>query len=263
MSIFPLVSIIMPTYNSEATIESAINSILLQTYETWELLICDDGSTDDTLKKVERFSDNRIRFYAGRGRKGIANRLNQGISLAHGKYIARMDADDLSFPTRIQKQVNFMEAHPEIDLLGSSIIAFGESGNFLYRYIAPQSHYELVKNISNGIPLYHPTWFGKKEWFFRWRYRNFFLKYGGEDFDLLLRSFSSSHFASLQEPLLAYRHVFSIRRISYNTIRMVTSLFKSNYRKEAALVLLKFTPKLFISFTLVTFRNLKYRNLKR
>jgi len=261
MRTVPTVSIIMPAYNAHATIEGAISSIQNQTYKDWELLILDDGSTDRTADKVEAFKDTRIKYYKSTKRLGIAGRLNEGILMAKGKYVARMDADDVSLSARIEKQVTFMEEHSEIDLLGTSIIAISRNGTFLHEYICPSTHQELVSNLSCGIPLYHSTWLGKKEWFLKWRYRKRFFKYGGEDFDLLLRSLSVSNFACLDEPLLAYRYVLSIKRMSCNSLLMFVSLARHKYWKYLFLVIPKFLPRLIMASTYLTIKRMKHRSM--
>jgi glycosyltransferase involved in cell wall biosynthesis len=259
MKALPLVSIVMPVYNAASTIEAAIYSIINQTYQNWELLILDDGSTDGTPGNVSQFGDKRINYYKSEKRIGVAKRLNEGVLLAGGKYIARMDADDLSFPERIEKQVAFMEAHPETDLLGTSIIAINRSGTFLHEHICPSTHRELTGKLNNGISLYHPTWLGKREWFLKWPYRKCLFKYGGEDFGVLLRSMKSSQFACLEEPLLAYRYIFSLKKMSYNTLLIFISLLTHRYWKDSVFLALKFLPRLAMTFIYLNYRKIKDR----
>lgn len=177
--------------------------------------------------------------------------------MALGIYIARMDADDVSFPERIEKQVAFMETHPKVDLLGTSIIAINRTGTFLHENNCPPTHRELTSRLSNGISLYHPTWLGKREWFIKWPYRERVLKYGGEDFDVLLRSMKSSEFACLEESLLAYRYIFSTKKTSYNTLLMFMALWKHNYRSDAVLLALKFLPRLVMAFMFLNYISVK------
>ena len=105
----PEVSIIMSVHNGEEFINDSIKSILNQSFKNFEFLIFDDGSTDSSLKKIKSFKDKRIKVYAYEKNKGLAFRLNEGIKLAQGKFIARMDDDDLSHPERILRQVNFLK----------------------------------------------------------------------------------------------------------------------------------------------------------
>ncbi|NTU77339.1 MAG: glycosyltransferase [Alphaproteobacteria bacterium] len=114
----PCVSVVLPVYNGAAFVREAIDSILAQTLADFELIVIDDGSKDNTAEIVESVQDSRLRFFRQENR-GLATTLNRGISLAHGKYIARQDHDDLSLPARFEKQVAYLEAHPDCALLGT------------------------------------------------------------------------------------------------------------------------------------------------
>ena len=117
----PLVTILMPVYNAELYLKRAIESILNQTYKNIEFLIINDGSTDNSLAIIKSYSDKRIVLIENDKNSGLIYSLNIGLKKASGKYIARMDADDISYPTRIQKQCAFMENHNEIGILGTFI----------------------------------------------------------------------------------------------------------------------------------------------
>ena len=108
----PLVSIGISVYNCQATIGSAFRSILNQTYENWELILIDDGSQDDTLTIIKQFNDDRIRIYSDGRNRGLPGRLNEAVALSQGKYFARMDGDDICYPTRLASQVDFLEKNP-------------------------------------------------------------------------------------------------------------------------------------------------------
>ncbi len=110
----PLVSVIMTAYNSEKYIEDAIKSILNQTYRNLELIIIEDVSTDGTLQVIKQFSDDRIRLYCNEKNSGTLYGMQRGMSVANGKYIAILDSDDISFSSRIEKQVSFLQTHPEV-----------------------------------------------------------------------------------------------------------------------------------------------------
>ena len=114
----PVVSVVLPVYNCPGYVGQAIESILGQTYTDFELIIIDDGSKDETPDVVRRFTDPRIRFFTQENR-GLAATLNRGIGLARGRYIARQDQDDVSFPDRFAKQVAFLDAHSACGLLGT------------------------------------------------------------------------------------------------------------------------------------------------
>jgi glycosyltransferase involved in cell wall biosynthesis len=194
----------MSVHNAASTLESALQSILWQTFPDWELLVVDDGSTDQTSHILGRFRDPRVRVVRGQeGQKGLAIRLNQCVQQARGKYIARMDADDISYPERFERQVQYLETHPDIDLLGHGAVLFKGDGYVLGVYPTACEHDEICRRPWWGFPLAHPTWMGKRSWFTHHPYTDKLTK--GQDQELLLRSYRSSHFAALSEVLIGYR----------------------------------------------------------
>lgn len=123
----PLVSVLIPCYNCEEYVEEAVMSIVKQTYSNLEILVIDDGSTDNTGCILQGLAkkDNRIKYIKNTTNLKLIKNLNKGLDLCKGKYIARMDADDISLPERIEKQVNFLEKHSEIGIVGTYIQIFG------------------------------------------------------------------------------------------------------------------------------------------
>jgi glycosyltransferase involved in cell wall biosynthesis len=199
----PLVCIAMPAYNASKTISLAITSILSQTYQNWNLFIIDDGSTDTTLEIISTYNDPRITILSDGKRQGLATRLNQIIDQSEAKFIARLDADDVAYPDRLRKQVEFLLANPAIDLLGTGAVVFNRNGKAVGSYPLRIRHADICQRPWSGFYLAHPTWMGRMSWFKKYRYR------GGmptaEDQDLLLRSYRDSHFACLPEILTGYR----------------------------------------------------------
>lgn len=128
----PLVSVIMPVYNGERFLREAIDSILNQTYYNFELIIINDGSIDRSEETILSYTDSRIRYLVNEKNSGICVTLNKGLDVAKGKYVARLDCDDIAMPERFAKQVVFLEQHPEIGVLGSDIVTFGEGQNDRY-----------------------------------------------------------------------------------------------------------------------------------
>lgn len=116
-----LISIILPAYNAECFLKEAIDSILAQTYTNFELIVLNDGSTDRTEEIILSYDDPRIRYVKNDTNLKLIKTLNKGIDLARGKYIARMDADDISLPTRLEKEYEFMEAHPDAGACSSKV----------------------------------------------------------------------------------------------------------------------------------------------
>lgn len=153
----PRLSVILPTYNSQAFIAQAVKSVLDQSFQDFEFIIIDDGSTDATGDIVKSFNDPRIRLER-RGHAGLVNSLNYGISVARGEYIARMDSDDQSLPDRFFKQVAFLDLHPQAALCGSWAVAIDEHGKNIGTYsytpakIGSIRRYALLHN-----PFIHPS----------------------------------------------------------------------------------------------------------
>jgi hypothetical protein len=125
------VSVLMPVFNGEAFVREAIASILGQTWTDFEFLIVDDGSTDATPRIVASFRDPRIRVITSPAREGIARALNRALAAATAPLVARQDADDVSHPTRIEKQIAFLDANPSVALVGTQVRVIGGRGRFL------------------------------------------------------------------------------------------------------------------------------------
>lgn len=200
----PTVSVLLPVRNGADTLAITLHSILAQTFADFELLIIDDGSTDGLADLVKNFCDPRIQFISDGFCQGLSARLNQGIGLARGRYIARMDADDVSFPERFQRQVDFLELHPEVDLVGSRAVVFRGLDEVIGLLPFAPSHETICARPWRGIPLPHPTWMGRAEWFLQYQYR-FPEVLRAEDQELLLRACTNSRYACLDEILLGYR----------------------------------------------------------
>ena len=114
----PEVSVIMPVYNAAPYLRDAIDSIVAQTFQNWELILLNDGSTDNSLQIAQSYTDPRIRILDSEKNYGLIHQLNRGMEAAQGRYIARLDADDIALPGRLQRQFDYLEQHPEIGLLG-------------------------------------------------------------------------------------------------------------------------------------------------
>lgn len=155
MSICPLVTVLLPVYNAEPYIEACIDSILEQTYSNLEILIINDGSTDNTLDLINEYDDERITVLS-HPNVGLIQTLNKGLELAKGSYIVRMDADDMMIPSRIALQVKFMEENETIGASGGNMETFDDRGNvkFVSNPVSPE---ELVFYSLKSVPIFHPT----------------------------------------------------------------------------------------------------------
>jgi len=199
----PTVSVVLPVYNAGAALPYAVASILRQTLMDWELIVIDDGSTDGCVATVNPRAD-RIRMIRDGRNLGLAARLNQGIDLARGKYLARMDSDDIAYPERLETQVAFLKTHPDIDLVASRMLLFRDDGQVIGLSPFRGTHAEICAMPWRGFFLAHPTWMGKTEWFRCHRYHLPQFE-RAEDQELLLRTYRSSRFACLPQVLLGYR----------------------------------------------------------
>lgn len=197
----------MPAFNAGNKLLVAVKSIQQQTLNDWELILMDDGSTDNSIKKIKFLNDKRIKIYRFKSNKGLTFRLNQAIRLSCSKYIARMDADDISFPTRFQEQVSFLENNSDIDLVATRALIFN-SKNMRIMGLLPYKD-QIYSSISyltfKTIPMPHPSWMGKKEWFLKHMYKEFNTLLA-EDQEMLLRTISESKFHTIPKVLLAYRY---------------------------------------------------------
>lgn len=134
----PVVSILMPVYKTASYLREAMDSILSQTFTDFELIILNDCSPDNADEILDTYTDSRIVRYKGEKNVGLSNILNVGIGMARGEYIARMDSDDLSTPDRLQIQLDYLEAHPEIDLVSAGMQLFGAKDEVWIREQNPE-----------------------------------------------------------------------------------------------------------------------------
>lgn len=203
----PLVSVIMPSYNAQDYISEAIKSILAQTYEKFELIIINDASTDRTLQIIKRFKDRRIKVITltKNLNGGGDSCANIGIEKARGKYIARMDADDIALPTRLERQVEFLEENKSVFLVGSQAQVIDKNGNYIGEKEEPKTVTDIYNAYFTFHPLIHPTCMfrrkiGKKTFSYKIRYsaNNDYYTF----FSLICKGFI---FANLDETLLKLR----------------------------------------------------------
>jgi len=199
----PMVSIAMPFYNAERAMGASIRSILLQSHLNWELLLCDDGSTDASRELANSFHDSRIVVWGDRRRLQLGARLNECIERARGQYLARMDADDIAYPRRLEKQLRLLADRPDVDLTGGWAVLFSDAGAPVGKCSYPVTHTAIARWPLHRFKLMHPTFMGKTSWFRRYRYRDDAIRC--EDLDLLFRARAGSRFANLPEIVLGYR----------------------------------------------------------
>jgi glycosyltransferase involved in cell wall biosynthesis len=230
----PLVTIGVPVRNCERTIGTAIRSILNQAYGNWELLVIDDGSSDGTVLVALEFGDPRIRVYADGRHLGLAHRLNEAVRLGRGEYFARMDGDDVSFPERIDLQLDYLERNPSVDLLGAGVVVFRGEGEVLGTRAVPLTHDAICRRPRAGFYLAHPTWMGRAEWFRNHPYSTDAVR--AEDQDLLLRTWRDSRFAALPQVLLGYREEsLCLGKILRGRFSFLRSVVREEYSRGRAI----------------------------
>ena len=203
-----MISIIMSTYKEEENLlRESIESILNQTYKDFEFIIILDHPENDLHKRIiEKYSkiDNRIRFFVNEKNIGLTGSLNRGLSLAKGEYIARMDADDISLPYRLERQLEYIKKN-QYDLIGGITQMIDEDRNSIYSIQkVPTDFNKIKKALRYGQCIAHPTWLGRKEVFdYLNGYRNIPFC---EDFDFTLRVvLNGFKISNLNETVLKYR----------------------------------------------------------
>ena len=200
----PELSVLLPVRDGARTLALALASVLTQSFRDFELLVLDDGSVDASADIALGFGDPRVRLVRDGARRGLAARLNQGIDAATGRYIARMDADDVCLPERFARQVTRLRGENALDLVACRVLDFDDSGSITGLRPYRLSHEALCQRPWNGFYLVHPSWMGCADWFRRYRYRTPELA-RAQDQELLLRAYPESRFAVLDEILLGYR----------------------------------------------------------
>ena len=198
------VSVVMSVFNQERYLSTAIDSILNQSYTDFEFIIVNDGSTDSSNEIILGYKDKRIGLIQQEN-SGLPAALNMAISKAKGDFIARMDADDIAHPSRIEKQIEYLNQNPGVDLIGSSVRLIGEEGEPFGVEDVPTRPEDINKCLTYRCIVYHPTFFFKKEVFKKvGGYRKEFIN--AQDYDFLLRARSKSiTMANQADYLLDYR----------------------------------------------------------
>ena len=199
------ISIVMAAYNGEVTIRHAIASIQGQSVEDWELIVVDDGSTDETVLIARSLAESDKRIVVIRNEKnlGLAVSLNKGIFHSHGEYIARMDADDVSLPDRLKLQIDYMDSNPDVAVLGGGAIYMDEKGIELGNVMMPETHEAIIAWMLRSSPFIHPAVMAR---------RSFFEKTGGyneslkraQDYDLWFRGRKIGRYHNLPIPIIKY-----------------------------------------------------------
>jgi glycosyltransferase involved in cell wall biosynthesis len=214
----PVVSVVLPVYNAATHLPEAMQSLLTQTFADFEIIAVNDGSTDGSQRILEDFArvDSRVRILQ-RPNTGIVGALNDGLAVARADLIARMDSDDVSRPTRFEKQVAYLTAHPECVLLGAQVQVIDPHGMPLYTSDLPAGHaaVDAALMLGKGGTIRHPVAMMRRSAVesiggYRQQYQ------WAEDVDLFLRLAEVGRVANLPDVLLQYRqHCASVNRTRF------------------------------------------------
>ena len=196
-------SVILPVYNQEKYLKESINSILNQSYKNFELIIINDGSTDGSEKIIFEFKDPRI-IYFKQDNLGLTKTLNIAINKAKGKFIARMDADDIAGKTRFEKQINYFDKHPDFKICGTWAKLIDEEGNIINYKKTKNTDHDIKKNIIKKNEFVHPSVMFDK---------NMFVELGGynnefkiaQDYDFFIRACKKYKVYNIPEFLIKQR----------------------------------------------------------
>lgn len=207
------VTIGVPFHDCAATLRETIQSVFAQSRGDWELLLVDDGSTDGSAALASAVDDPRVRVLSDGVNRGLVHRLNQIIDLAEAPYLCRMDADDVMHPRRLEAQLAFLEAHAEVDVVGSPMISIDEAGAIRGARGAGGATLRDPASVLAAAPFGHPTVTGRTQWFKANRYDARFLR--AEDHELWCRTVRHSRFATVEAPLLFYREPARVNLRNY------------------------------------------------
>lgn len=236
----PLVSVVMPVYNAGEFLSEAIESILSQTYKNFKLVIINDNSTDSTPEILRGYKSRYpkiIRLITLKRNIGDSQAANIGFRVARGEFVARMDADDISHPERIAKQVEFMLKHPEIIMLGTQAEIISENGEKIGEKIFPTRHKDIYNNYAIYHPMLHPSCLFRRKLLPN---KNFLYESGykpNDDYYTFFKLLNYGRFANLPEKLLYYRihskniSLQNLKKRFYNTVKIrVIAIIKLGYK---------------------------------
>ncbi len=203
----PLISLIMPVYNAGHFLAEAIESLQNQTHQNWELIAVDDHSTDNSWKILKEFAqnDSRIKISRTRKNRGVAYTANLALSKTKGEFIARMDADDISLPWRLEKQIQFLQKNSQVAAVGGQCELIDQNGMIIGEKHFPTDFQSIKAMIFASIPLQQPTLMVNRKLLpkdFNWYEDNFDV---AEEVELLFKLFQYGQVCNLPEVVLQYR----------------------------------------------------------
>ena len=256
----PKVSVVMSVYNGMPYVKQAVESILNQTYKNFEFIIVDDASTDKSWEYLRSLRDKRVKLIKNKKNLGLAASLNIALRQAQGDFVARMDADDISLPIRLEDQVNFLNINKTIDVCGTFAKLIDEKNNIIGKLKYSTSPQQIKKVLILKNPIIHPTLMARKTFF--QKLNGYQSDYdGAEDYELLMRGSRSSNYANLPRELHLLR--LSPSRRSTRSMSKMDKLdlkIKINFLKEngpSLINLYAIFKKLFFIYLIPTYLKIK------
>lgn len=230
MNKIPAVSIVMPVYNAGKYLEPALKSIFAQTFTDWELIAVDDASTDGSWEYLQRIDDPRVHVLRNERNMRHPATCNRAIDMAKGKWIARMDADDIILPRRLEKQVVALETNSEIDVLGcgSFVTDLDLNPKLVWR---PVTTDDKIKRVRTAVyDMTYGSLTGKSSWWKRWRLDPRAVE--STSFDLFFRSHRESTFGNIPDPLYVFRvgNTTSVKKYTTGIFCRAMTLLRHGYR---------------------------------
>lgn len=242
----------MPVYNAGDFLVEAIESIKKQTYKNWELIAIDDGSTDNSLDILKKYStkNKKVRVYKAE-HKGLPYALNLGLEKTKGEYIARMDADDVNHPKRLETQLNYLRKHKDIILAGTQVTMISEDGKPLAKKSFPLSHNEIYKMMAYMMPIQHATIMVRSAYFKNIAYQNHTT---AEDVSMFFKMLSKGKMANIKENLYFYRlrtgsnSLKNLKKTFFLTLKSrIKAVFYWDYKPEIYGIILNVLQFMIIS----------------
>lgn len=231
----PIISVIMSVRNGEKYVADSIRSMLNQSFKDFEFIILNDASIDNTLKIINKIKDKRLKVISNSRKKGLTKSLNICLKICKGKYIARMDHDDIARPDRFQKQISFLEQNPKVGVVGSWVEIIDSWGKSKGLLKFPKSQKTILNKIFLYNPIRHSTVMFRKELVNKYGFYDANLD-GAEDYDLWLRFSRHTKIANINIPLVKYRiHEDSVsekeeKKVLKAAIKArIKAIFKYNY----------------------------------
>lgn len=249
----PLVSVIMPVYNAGDFLVEAIESILTQTVKDFEFLIIEDHSTDNSWEIIRKYQnkDRRIKAFRNKKRLGLVKSLNFLIPKTRGQYIARMDADDISLPARFVRQIEYLEAHPDIIACGGQEYIIDEKGNIIAEKYFPTDAKDCYNKLMNFMVIQPPLLMARGSIFRMLRYDNHIFR--NDDITMHFKLISRGNFGNVDEIIFKYRKVdrslthINPKRVYFLALKArMNAILKEDFRPSLLNICLAFVETLVV-----------------